>query len=299
MIQKGVEIRRSKPEEGSFEPSPMVFAAENHLISVMEILIKAGAGVGDIDHRKKFPICAAFHHEYIPETRFIPEKPPSDPQTPRTVSWLLDHGADINQRSDAHHALHCLCDRRGYQTAEQAASQFELGRWLIDRGTAVGSKGQDDLPVYESHPSATEAAFRRGRLSLCDLLIQKGAEFPQSADSLLTLFEELLSNHRPIYGSERYVPSPYGNEEDVFRTFGSIRWRSWSDDEKLENLTSLRKKICDGLDSLIRHDKQQLFVKHPRSLWVASSLPELPLVDKLLEAGASDASWVENGRSCE
>ncbi|KAI4598287.1 hypothetical protein KJ359_003171 [Pestalotiopsis sp. 9143b] len=58
MIQKGVEIRRSKPEEGSFEPSPMVFAAENHLISVMEILIKAGAGVGDIDHRKKFPILA-------------------------------------------------------------------------------------------------------------------------------------------------------------------------------------------------------------------------------------------------
>lgn len=277
----------------------MVFAAENHLISVMEILIKAGAGVGDIDHRKKFPICAAFHHEYIPKTPHMPEKPLPDLQTPRTVAWLLEHGADINQRSGAHHALHCLCGRRGYQTAEQAASQLELGRWLIDRGAAVDSQGQDDLPVSESHSLVTETAFGHGRLSLCDFLVQKGAEFPQSVDSLLALFKQLLSNHRPIYGSERYVPSPDGYEEDVFRTFGYIRWRSWSDDEKLENLTSLRKKVCDGLDSLIRHDKHRLFVKHPRSLWIASGRPELPLVDKLLEAGASDASWVENGRSCE
>ncbi|KAF3026452.1 hypothetical protein E8E14_012255 [Neopestalotiopsis sp. 37M] len=293
MIEKGAKISRLNPEDGSFESLPMILAAQHHLIYIMEILLKAGAGVADTYHGGKFPLCAVFHVDYAAQT------PHSGTQAWRTIGWLLDHGADINQTSGGHQALFCLCNRPGHQTAQQIAEQLELARLLIDRGVIVDSMViRNDLPEPQHYSSALEAAFRHGRLPLCDLLVQNGAVFPRDADSLQRLLQLFLSNHKPIFSNENYVPNGYSHGfQECIERFGP-EWRNWSDDEKLAMLLGLRKQVFDGLEWLHSHDTSHALAKHPRSLWLAANVPRLPLIDKFLEAGASDASWVEEGRDC-
>ncbi|ETS78312.1 hypothetical protein PFICI_10374 [Pestalotiopsis fici W106-1] len=293
MVEKGARIRGSRPGDGLFEPSPMVLAAQNHLVPIMEILIKTGTGVGVMDHLGMFPLCAPLHGDYAAR------QPPTHAQMSRTINWLLDHDADIEQKSSTHQVLYCLCNRPGYQTAEQISEQLELAQLFIDKGAVVDSMVIDpSLPESQQNSSALMAAFRRGRMSLCDLLIQSGAVFPSDADSLLHLLEGLLSNHKPFYQNEDFVPVDFsGEQEDCIDMFGP-KWKEWSHPEKRTMLSGLRKKIFDGLDLLHSHDKHHMLAKHPRCLWIAAGVPGSPLVGKFLEAGALDASWVEEGRNC-
>lgn len=294
MIEKGAKISRLNPEDGSFESLPMILAAQHHLIQIMEILLKAGAGVADTYHGGKFPLCAVFHVDYAAQT------PNSDTQTWRTIEWLLDHGADINQTSGGHQALFCLCNRPGHQTAQQIAEQLELARLLIDRGVIVDSMViRNDLPEPQHYSSSLEAAFRHGRLPLCDLLVQNGAVFPSDVDSLQRWLQLFLSNHTPVFPNENYVPDYHSDGfGECIKRFGP-EWRNWSENEKLAMLLGLRKQLFDGLEWLHSHDTSHALAKHPRSLWLAANVPQLPLIDKFLEAGASDASWVEEGRDCK
>ncbi|KAK6082215.1 ankyrin repeat domain-containing protein 52 [Seiridium cupressi] len=288
LIKKGARIEtlagRMPSEHDTKFPSPIVLASKAHLVPILKLLLKAGANACERDDFGDFPLSAAVRS-------LSGSLPLGDCNPAETVEWLLDHGADANQKDgDGQNALFQLCALPEAQTSAQVKIRLEVLNLLIDRGATTDAKpftSSSDFWLSSCNASPLHAAFKQGNLEVCDMLIQHGVSFPVAVAEMQEFFDSIVWTGTSKLG------------ESCISINGRPEETGWNSRTKRERVLLEQSWLCARLSYLLCHGDKEALIRHPRSLWLAAQISETPLAEMLIRAGASDVSWTEHDECCE
>ncbi|OTA57481.1 ankyrin [Hypoxylon sp. EC38] len=254
---------------------PLIRASAAHLIPIMELLLASGADVNQEDDKGSFPLLAA-----VPKRRADWED-----DVFGTVEFLLKHGAHSNKTDKSGRTtLMKIC-----RHLQRSPSQLETVKLLVSYGADINirspfGKRLDLFWGYCNHDcSPLQVTFHERKYDILHYFMDQGAKILHEKADLSLMLEDF-----------HYHAHEWEKEGE---------WDSGVEMNEPPNYTNVypwqcRVNLCPPLRLLLSLDRSGWLAKDPRSLYLSTRITKYPLLKSLLDAGASDASWIEYDRSC-
>ncbi|KAH8668698.1 ankyrin repeat-containing domain protein [Xylariales sp. PMI_506] len=242
--------------------TPIVFASLGCVIPLLESMVSKGADVNEIDMSGLSPIlaaCAQGAHPWRPMLYDNQSENYKDPS--EVVSWLLSHGAQVDQRNTAGDtALLIMCDLDPH-----IRDVLKTVSLLLDHGAAANAQNTEgNSPLL--------AAFTRGRHLICQTLLGRGAT-PSERD-IGMMFRVLM------------------HEALKIESIGPLQ-------PQIEPVLWTPEQIIEAFDFLMSSDYVETILADPDSLGWCTRLPLFPFSEALLTHDSANVFWVsDRGDTC-